>query len=112
MVLSSTNEARLFPPLHDHVARALVTAGLLALGLPAPRGHRMRVALAGLALATAVRMIDRVHGQTAHRRANTEPALGAGLAVHAQTVLIVGEFADGRAAVDVHLAGFAGAQPQ
>src|SRR5215472_2296459 len=56
--------------LDDHVVRALVVTGLQPLGVPAPRAHRVRVALAGLALAAAVRVIDRVHGQSAHRRAD------------------------------------------
>src|SRR6201996_5016526 len=78
---------------HDHIVRALVVAGLLALGVPAPRRDRVRVALAGLALATTVRVIDRVHRQTAHRRAHAAPAHRAGLAVAAQVVLIVADFA-------------------
>jgi hypothetical protein len=40
------------------------------------------------------------------------PALGAGLAERAQVVLGVADFADRRAALDVHLAHLAGAQPQ
>src|SRR5262245_39351407 len=36
----------LLAPLHDHAVRALVVARLLALGLPAPRRHRVWVALA------------------------------------------------------------------
>src|SRR5580692_1409812 len=64
--------------LHDHVVRALVVAGLLALGIPAPRGHRVRIALAGLALATTVGVIDRVHRKTADRGTNTAPALRTG----------------------------------
>src|SRR5690606_33315973 len=97
----------LLPPLHDHVAGALVAPGLQALGLPAPRGDGMRVALAGLALATAVRVVHRVHHHAAHGRADAAPALGAGLAVVAQVVLVVRQLAQGGAAVDVHLAGLA-----
>src|SRR4029077_4458475 len=98
--------------LDDHVVRALVVTGLQSLGVPAPRAHRVRVALAGLALAAAVRVIDRVHGQSAHRRADALPALGAGLAVAAQVVLVVAELADSGAAVDVHLARLAGLEAQ
>src|SRR5215831_4376284 len=93
--------------LDDHVVRALVVARLQALGVPAPGRHRVRVALAGLALAAAVRVVDRVHGEAAHRRAHAAPALGARLAVAAQVVLVVPDLADRRAAVDVHLAGLA-----
>src|ERR1700722_12168034 len=64
----------------------------------------MRVALAGLALAAAVRVIDRVHHDAAHRRPHAQPAHRAGLAEHAQVVLIVADFADGGAAIDVDLA--------
>src|SRR5580658_804656 len=67
--------------LHDHVVRALVVAGLLALGVPAPGRYRVRVTLAGLALATAVRMVDGVHRQATHRRPHTEPADRTGFAV-------------------------------
>ena len=81
----------LLPPLHDHVARALVATGLLALRLPAPRRNRVRVALAGLALATTVRMVDRVHHDAADRRADAAPALRAGLAVDAQAVFVVAD---------------------
>src|SRR4051812_49236140 len=72
----------------------------------------MRIALAGLAFAATVRVIDRVHRLAAHRRANAEPALRAGLAVHAQVVLVVRHFADRGAAVDVHLAALARLQAQ
>src|ERR1700733_5939879 len=64
----------------------------------------MRIALAGLAFAAAVRVIDGIHGKTAHRRADAAPALGARLAVAAQVVLVVAHLADGRAAIHVHAA--------
>src|SRR3984957_14024289 len=98
--------------LHDHVVRALVVTGLLALGIPAPGRHRVRITLAGLAFATAVRVIDRVHGQSANRRTHAAPAHRTGLAVAAQVVLVVADFAQGRAAVDVHLAALTGLQAQ
>src|ERR1700756_498747 len=98
--------------LDDHVVRALVVTGLQSLGIPAPRGNRVRVALAGLALAATVRVIDRIHGESPHRGAYTLPALGARLAVAAQIVLVVPDLANRRAAVDVHLARLAGLEPQ
>src|SRR5688572_16581937 len=64
----------------------------------------MRVALAGLALAAAVRVVDRVHDDAADRRADAAPALRAGLAVNDQAVVVVADFADRRATVHVHLA--------
>src|SRR5512139_517362 len=95
---------------HDQAGGALVGAGLLALGLPAPRRHRVRVALAGLALAATVRVVDRVHHDAADRRADATPALRAGLAVDDQVVLFVAHLADRGAAVDVHLAHLGRAQ--
>src|SRR5690606_27192951 len=67
----------------------------------------MRVAPAGLALAASVRMVDRVHHHAAHRRTDAAPALGAGLAVVAQVVLVVRQLAQRGTAVDVHLARLA-----
>src|SRR5690606_3561682 len=64
-------------------------------------------ALAGLALTTTVRVVDRVHHHAAHRRTDADPALGAGLAVVAQVVLVVRQLAQGGTAVDVHLARLA-----
>src|SRR5688500_6976597 len=72
----------------------------------------MRVALASLGLATAVRMVDRVHRRTAHRRAHATPAARAGLAELLQVVLGVADLADRRAAFRRNLAHLAGAQAQ
>src|SRR5512139_319398 len=95
---------------HDQAGGALVGAGLLALGLPAPRRDRVRVALAGLALAATVRVVDRVHHDAADGRADAAPALGAGLAVDDEVVVLVAHLADRGAAVDVHLAHLGRAQ--
>src|SRR5690606_11521595 len=94
----------------DHARRALVTTRRLALGVPTPRAHRLRIALAGLASTTPVPVIDRVHDDAAHRRADAAPTDGAGLAVFTQVVFAVGNLANGRAAIDVHLAHLGGAQ--
>src|SRR6476660_2548516 len=93
---------------HDHDLGALVVAGTVTLGQVAPRIDGV-TAFAGLALATAVRVVDRVHHHTANGRANTHVALHAGLAQLAQAVLFVGDFADGGAALDVDLADLTGA---
>src|SRR5678815_3014218 len=53
-------------PADDELVGPLVLPGAEALGLLAPGRDRVRVPLAALALATAVRVVDRVHGQTAH----------------------------------------------
>src|SRR6185437_16780009 len=90
----------------------LVTAGLFALGVPAPGRHGMRVALSGLALTAAVWMVHRIHRKSADRRAHAAPADRARLAVLTQVVLVVGELPERRAAVDMHLAGLARLQAQ
>src|ERR1700722_3122321 len=108
----SSMSAALIPPLHDHAAGALVMTGLLALGVPAPGRHRMRIALTGLAFSAAVRVIHRVHRQAAHRRTHAPPANRTGLAVLAQVVLIVAELTERRAAIDVHLACLTGLEAQ
>src|SRR5690606_1314047 len=72
----------------------------------------MRVALPGLGLAAAVRVVDRVHGRAAHGRLDAAPALGAGLAQLLEVVLDVADFADGGAALGRHLAHLARAQAQ
>src|SRR5690606_15438886 len=73
-----------------------------------PRGDRMRVALPGLGLATAVRMVDGVHRRTTDGGLDPAPALGTGLAQLLQVVLDVAYLTDGRAALGrdpPHLAG-------
>src|SRR3546814_20467753 len=64
---------------HDQRSRLLVTARLRALGRLAPGGDRMAAAR-GAAFAAAVRVVDRVHGNAAHRRTLAEPAVATGLA--------------------------------
>src|SRR5882724_10813920 len=70
----------------------------------------MRVTLAGFAFAAAVRMVHRVHHDTADGGAHAEPANRPGFAEHPQIVLVVSDLADGGAAIDVDLAHFAGFQ--
>src|SRR5690242_11563483 len=96
---------------HDELLRALVVAGLVALGRRAPRADRMTTTRS-LALTTAVRMVDRVHDHAADGRTNALPTLGAGLAQLLEAVLGVADFADGGAAVDRHAAHLAGTQTQ
>src|SRR5690606_19634289 len=59
---------------------------------------------------TTMRVINRVHGHTANGRTDTLPALGASLAQRTQAVLVVRDFAQGRAALGQNLAHFTGAQ--
>src|SRR5579859_4403153 len=62
----------------DESIRGLVGAGLAALGGLAPRGNQVAAA-GGLALAAAVRVVDRVHGHAAHVRAAALVAHAPGL---------------------------------
>src|SRR4051794_21392925 len=65
-----------------------------------------------LAFATAVRVVDRVHGRAADGRALAEPARTAGLADRHVAVLDVADLADGRAAGEQHAAHLAGRETQ
>src|SRR5262245_4861522 len=96
---------------NDHDLGPLVAAGLEAFRLHPPRRYR-GLRCRGAAFAAAVRVIDRVHGHAAHRRTHAAPALAAGLADRLEVVLRVAGFADGGAAVDVHLADLSRAQAQ
>src|SRR6187399_1249242 len=91
----------LLPPLHDHGLRALVAARLVTLGGFAPRGHGMAAAR-GAAFAAAVRVVDRVHGDTSVVGLLAQPALASGLAVLHILVLGVSDLADGGLAEHVH----------
>src|SRR5262245_30703138 len=86
---------------HDELVGRLVGPRLLALGRLAPRGDRMTAAR-GAALAAAMRMVDRVHGDTAIVRALAEPALAASLAEVDVAVVGVRHGADGGKTRAVH----------
>ena len=60
----------------------------------------------GLALATTVRVVDRVHDHTTHGRAPALPAHTAGLAPTDVDLVGVANLTDGGAAADVHAADF------
>src|SRR5690348_1733679 len=75
----------------------------------APGRHGVAAA-GGLALATAVRMVDGVHGDAADGRADAQPALAAGLAQLDVLVLEVADLADRGHAVQVDAADFAAHQ--
>ena len=64
----------------------------------------------GLALTTTVRVVDRVHHDTADRRALAEVALAASLGEHLVHVVRVGHGADGCQAAVHHHAKLAGGQ--
>src|SRR5256885_6686095 len=104
---------RLFhsPVADDHHLRPLVLARLVALGLHAP-GRYGGLRRGRAAFAAAVRMVDRVHCHAAHRRAHAAPALAAGLADRLEVMFGIADLADGRAAIDMHLADLARAKPE
>src|SRR3989441_7704440 len=96
--------------LDDHAACALVLAGLVALGQPPPGAYGI-LPRRGLSLAAAVRVVDRIHRDAAHGGPHAAPADAPGLADRFEAVLLVANFADGGAAVDVHLTNLARTQP-
>src|SRR5512135_1265746 len=96
---------------HDHAASPLVATCTEALGRNTPRADRM-AARCGLAFATTMRVVDRVHCNTAHGRADATPAVCTSLTNGTQRMFAVTDFTNGGTAIDVHLANFAGTQTQ
>src|SRR5664279_4834171 len=96
------------PAGDDEFGGALVLARLLALGREAPRRGPVTAALG----ASAVRMIDRVHGDAAVVRHAALPALPAGLADRGIHIVGVRHRADGGHATAVHQALLGRRQPQ
>src|SRR3954447_3489110 len=97
------------PATADDVAvrRLVLLARAVAEGRLAPRSHWMASGRCR-ALATAVRVVDRVHGRAARLRANAQVTRATGLADRDVLVVGVADRADGRAAVrrdHPHLAG-------
>src|SRR5687767_9882279 len=92
------------PAAHDHGVTGLPLARpafRLALGV-----HRVATT-GGLAFTTTVRVVDRVHGDTADGRALALPPHAAGLAPVDVRLLGVAHLADGRAAAHVDVADLA-----
>src|SRR5512135_268031 len=87
----------LLAALDDERVGTLVVAGLLALGLPAPR-RRGVAAARRLAFAAAHRVVDGVHRDAPVVRLPAEPAVAAGLADRDVLVLDVADLADRRVA--------------
>src|SRR5690606_1464062 len=90
--------------LDDELVGPLVLPGLVTLGGHAPRSDGVRITLSRLALATAVRMIHRVHGDAADPRATPQPPASPGLADAHGAMLPVADDADGGAALEQHQA--------
>src|SRR4029453_3304649 len=88
----------------------VLRAGALPDRRDAPRGHR--VGALRLALAAAVRMVDRVHGRPAHGGALAEPPAAAGLPARLVRMITVPDLADGGAAREEHAAHLTGGETQ
>ncbi|KFB70338.1 MAG: hypothetical protein AW09_004577 [Candidatus Accumulibacter phosphatis] len=65
-----------------------------------------------LAFAATVRVIDRIHCDAPHCRANAAPTIATGLAYGTQAMLFVTYLTDGRAALDMHSTNLAGTQAE
>src|SRR5690606_38344629 len=89
------------PRADDELVRRLVGAGALALGRLAPRSNRM-TATRGAAFTTTMRVVDRVHRDTANVRTLAQPAIAAGLADRGVRVIRIGHRTHGRQARAVH----------
>src|SRR5262245_21786377 len=85
---ASLQRSLLVAATDDHAVGALVSARLVALGRRVPRADRVTTT-AGAAFAAAVRVVDRVHRDSAHSRADPAPALRTRLAQRTQVVLDV-----------------------
>src|SRR3954471_20152287 len=96
-------------PADDQLVGRLGAAGA-ALGLA--RGVDRVATTGGLALTTTMRVVDRVHGDTADGRALALPPHAARLAPVDVAVLGVAHLADGRAAADVDVADLARRQAE
>src|SRR4051794_36150807 len=95
---------------NDELVAGLARTTGAAFGL-APWADRVPAA-GGLALTTTVRVVDRVHGDTADGRALALPPHPAGLAPVDVALLGVAHLADGGAAAHVDVADLTGRHPQ
>src|SRR5881275_257831 len=84
---------------HDHLRGALVLARLVAARRLPPGRHGVTTTRS-LALAAAVRVVNRVHRDAADVGPDAVPARAPGLAVRDVLVLDVADLADGRVADD------------
>src|SRR3954468_18777503 len=95
---------------NDHAVARLALATGTALGLTR-RVDRVATT-GGLTLTTTVRVVDRVHGDTADGRALALPAHATGLTPVDVRLVGVADLADGRPAADVDVAHLARGQAQ
>ena len=84
----------------------------MALRGNAPRGDRVTTSGLVLALAAAVRVVDRVHDGTADAGADALPAVTACLTPVDVGLLSVANFTNGCAAANIHVADFSGGQTE
>src|ERR1700686_2995294 len=96
---------------HDPFVSALVVARLKSAGRLSPGGHRM-TATRSLAFATAMRMVHRIHRNTAVVRAAAQPTGLTRLAVRFVLMLDVAHLADGGHALHLNPSNLAGRQFQ
>src|SRR5680860_1458117 len=94
----------------DELVAVLVGVPGATLGL-APRADRV-TSTGGLALTATMRVVNRVHGDTTHRRAFALPAHATGFAPVDVALLGIAHFADRRAAAQVDVADLAGRHTQ
>src|SRR5437763_319359 len=107
---ASAPGAALAAPADDQFVGFLVTGPSAALLLP-PRRHRMPPT-AGLALAAAERVVDRVHGHATGLGADALPPVATCLAPRHQLGLEVADLAEGSPAVDRHAPHLGRGQPE
>src|SRR5438128_4608057 len=91
---------------YDELVGGLAVARLFAHGHLAPLGLGL-AADWGFAFATTMRMVARIHGRAAHRRAEAQVPRATGLADADRGVLGVANLAQRGHALDVHQAHFA-----
>jgi hypothetical protein len=97
----------------DHVVRSLLrVTRLVALRRLAPRRHRRTAGGVVLALAAAMRVIDRVHDRTTNGRTDATPALAASLADNDVGVFGIADLADRCTAGEEHAAHLGGRHAQ
>src|SRR3954471_5087918 len=99
------------PAAHDHAVGALVLACAITLGERSPRADRV-ASRCRFTFTAAMRVIYRVHSDTAHGRPDAAPAHCTGFTDRTQAVFFVANLADRRTAIDVHFANFARTQTQ
>src|ERR1700674_2619362 len=88
------------PAADDQIVRRLFLARLVSLGGRAPR--RLGMVSFRLALATAMRMVYRVHRDSTHVTALAEPSRAPGLADRNIFMIEIADLADSGAAIRLH----------